>query len=406
MKIKLFAIALFLPSVIMAGGYQINTQGVKAMGFGGFSTAMALDASTVYYNPGAMSWLKQNSVTAGFNVSLPFTSYLDPYDGNTDMNMSPQMPFNLYGVYQLKHKLTTGISVNTPFGIHTKWKDDWVGRYVSQEKRLQTLFIQPALSYEVNEHLSIGGGPVAAWLKSKQRKAVDVSSSSVAYGESEYESSGTGAGYNVGAYFKVKNLSIGVSYRSQIKIKLNNGKATFSDIPNGAVILEGIPASADFKADVKLPSDFDLGVAYNFTDKLWLTANFSLTGWKADDSIVYRFNDVASLNYSEPDKMVNSKSFSLGGQYHYNERMWFRAGLAFEETPVPDGYVCPSAPDANKLSYCGGITYIWKTGITIDASIKFQDDKLRIEKNNQRYIFNGEYKTTLYILGIGLNYAF
>ena len=99
-------------------------------------------------------------------------------------------------------------------------------------------------------------------------------------------------------------------------------------------------------------------------------------------------------------------SLGLGGQYHYNERTWLRIGLAYSNSAVQDGYVSPATPDAISWHYSGGISYLWKKSITLDAAIMLQDYKSRIERNNKPYNFNGEYKSTLYIIGIGANYVF
>ena len=155
-----------------------------------------------------------------------------------------------------------------------------------------------------------------------------------------------------------------------------------------------------------MPAAFDAGVAYNFNEKITGTFNFSLTQWSDVDSVNYSFTDNSSMDFALGGNYDNTISFSLGGQYHYNERTWFRAGLAIENSPVPSGSVSPASPDADKVIYSGGVSYNWKQGLTVDAGISFENYKTRIEGNNERFQFNGEYKTTLYIFGLGLTYAF
>ena len=212
--------------------------------------------------------------------------------------------------------------------------------------------------------------------------------------------------FNAGIYFIYNKFSAGISYRSGIKFKLDNGTVTYTDIPNGANILETIPAETSYKSDIYMPGAFDAGLCWKTTEKLSLTVNFSLSQWSSDDSVNYEFSEQPTLNYSEAVNYKNSAAVSFGGQYQYNERTLLRAGLAYEKTPVPDGYVRPSLPDANKWSFCGGISYTWQMGLTFDAAIMFQDYKTRIEGNNKQDNFNGQKKTNLYIIGLGLDYAF
>ncbi len=406
MKRRILALILFVPTVLVADGFHMNSQGIKALGMGGFATATANDASTVFYNVGAIAHLKQNTFAAGFSAVLPYTSYLDPFDGNSDRNVTPSFPFHFYGVYKLKNKFTTGFAVFTPYTVNTKWEDDWAGRYIVQEERMQTLNIQPALAYEINEHLSIGAGPILAWAHTKRRHAVDVASSTVEFGEAEYKSSGTGFGFNAGLHYIYNNISIGLNYRSMQKIKLNNGTVTYSDIPQGAVILEGTPSTADYRSAVTLPAMIETGIAYNLNTKFTATFNFSLAQWSKVDAVSFDFVDNKELTFAEGGNYDDCLSFNLGGQYQYNERMVFRAGLVVENSPVKDGYGSPASPDANKFIYSGGVSYLWKQGLTVDGGIMIQNYKSRLESNNVSYNFNGEYKTTLYILGLGISYAF
>jgi len=73
---------------------------------------------------------------------------------------------------------------------------------------------------------------------------------------------------------------------------------------------------------------------------------------------------------------------------------------------VPDGFLNPSHPDADHLIYSGGLSYLWKKGITLDFSLMVKDYKSRQEALNLLGNFNGDYKSTLYIGGIGINYEF
>src|SRR5689334_16896474 len=97
---------LILISIDVNGqGFRINNQGVKATGMGGYAAAVARDAAAVFYNPAAISRLDQSTVTAGVNIVFPRTSYLDPFDGNVDMDPALSLPFSVFGVTKLKGKI-------------------------------------------------------------------------------------------------------------------------------------------------------------------------------------------------------------------------------------------------------------------------------------------------------------
>ena len=405
MKKRLIVGVCLLPTVLLGGGFQVKTEGVKAMGFGGMYAALAPDASTVFYNPGGLTKL-DNSITAGVSVVLPFTSYLDPYDGNSDREVSPSIPFHFYGSYKINQHLSAGLALNTPSCINTKWKNDWTGRYIIQSERRQTLAIQPTLAYAFNQHLSVGGGIVAAWMKTKEKKAIDVSSASTNFGEAESTNNGTSVGFNLGLLINYAHFSFGVNYRSQTSFKLKKGKVKFTDIPAGAILLEDFPEETDFSTTLILPAVWNAGLSYDVTGKLLLTTNFSFEMLSSVADSKFEYPQYPSLNYTEVNNFNDALSLGLGGQYHYNERTWLRIGLVYSNSAVEDGYVSPATPDAISWHYSGGISYLWKKSITLDAAIMLQDYKSRIERNNKPYNFNGEYKSTLYIIGIGANYVF
>ena len=305
-------VVCFLPTVLLGTGFQSNTQGIKAMGFGGFYASLNPDASTVFFNPGAIT-RAPNLITAGVSVSLPFTSYLDPYDGNSDRKVSPSIPFHFYGIYKLSEHLSAGLAVNTPYGINTKWKNDWTGRYVIQSERLRTLTIQPTMAYAINQHISIGAGLVAGWLKTKQKKAIDVSSSYSNFGEAESENNGTTIGFNTGLLMSFTDFSISINYRSLTKYKLKKGTVKFTDIPAGAALLEGIPQEADFTTTTAMPAVLNVGLWYNLSEKLLITANFSFTQWSSIADSKFEYSQYPSFNYTEVNNYKDALSFGLGG---------------------------------------------------------------------------------------------
>jgi long-chain fatty acid transport protein len=396
-----------LASVSVYGeGFRINNQGVKATGMGGYAAAIARDASVVFFNPAACVRLANNQLTAGVNVIFPRISYLNPFDGNVDMDPAISLPFNIYGVTQLNAKTSFGIGIFTPISENTIWDENWSGRFVTIDNRFRSLFIQPVISYSLNDKIAIGGGPVFGWSAMKRRIALDISSNSSPNGVAEYKSAGIGIGYTAAMHFQFSKLSAGITYHSAIKLKMNSGDATFSNISTGGAILEGIPSSSTFKTELHAPASLDAGIAYDIADKLQLSLNVSNTFWSVLDESAYEFTDNDNLNFTEQYKYEDAFSFSLGGNYSYTEKTVFRAGIGLTKSHVPDNYLSPAHPDADQFIYSAGVTYLAKAGITFDFSLMVRDYKARLETGNIAYNFNGNYKSTLYIAGIGVNYEF
>ena len=56
---------LLFTGSILAGGFQINEHGAKAMGMGGAFTAVANDASAIYWNPAGLTQLSGTQLMLG-----------------------------------------------------------------------------------------------------------------------------------------------------------------------------------------------------------------------------------------------------------------------------------------------------------------------------------------------------
>ena len=125
-------------------------------------------------------------------------------------------------------KIQVGLGIYTPFGSKVQWEDDWKGQFLIREIDLKTIFIQPTVSYKVTDKLGIGAGFIYATGSFALRKGVPVQDSMGNYGEGNLEGKASGYGFNAGIYFKAsEKFSIGIDYRSEVKVSVANGSADF-----------------------------------------------------------------------------------------------------------------------------------------------------------------------------------
>ena len=406
MKKVLFICMILFPLLIKAGGYQINTQSQKGLSMGGSVTGLALDASVSFYNPAGLSALDSNYFNIGACLLMSKTAFLGPYGGTEQLSAKSFSTFYLYGNYILNSKLTLGLSVNTPFGLGTKWEDNWSGRYVTQEARLFTLFIQPTIAYKVNERFSVGVGPVIVTGNTKFRRALNVLNQDGSDGQLELKGAGNGFGFNAGVFGRFGKTSIGVSYRSEVKLDIENGDAVFSNIPISLIWNGSFPNNTNYNSSITLPSVISLGVGRVLSDKLTANIDFNFTGWSVMDSLVFTYPEYPDLNTSSARILENSFAIRLGAKYQYSERMQLRGGIGYDQSPVPDGYVNPELPDADKVILGAGCTYKLKKGWALEGSFAFEDLRERKEEGNKQENINGTYKSYIYVLGLGVQYQF
>lgn len=401
---KLLALLLACPLTGIAGGFQINTQGQKALSLGGSLTGRAMDASSVFFNPGALTFLERNSVMLGTTILMPTTSMLSPYNGSVDMQSQTFTPIQLYTNYHINEHLSAGLAFNNPFGLGTKWDDDWEGRYVSQQIDLKLFSLQPTLSYQVNDKVGIGAGLIYSFGEAEVRKAIPVQSSTTPYGQADLTGSGSGIGFSLGIYTELaEGLTAGFSYRSKQAIELNDGEGKFTDIPLS--LQSTFPATADWKSSIDLPAVLSFAIAYNFSENVMATVEANITNWSSYDSLIFEFEDAPIYTSRQGRKYEDVLALRAGIQYMYSEKLDLRIGFAYDQSPAPDGFVGPELPDANKFLITLGLGYEITDKINIDASYIYENAEERAAIQNESG-FAGTYKTVLNGFGIGINYNF
>ncbi len=405
----ILTICFFISTVSIAGGFQINLQGQKQSGMGHTGTGLLLDNSSILFNPGAVSFLDSlRGISFGVSLIFPQTTYLEPYPGAYTANIEPHLgtPITLYAAFKFKKmaKLSGGIGVYNPFGSRLQWADDWKGQFLIREIDLKTFFIQPTLSYKINEKLGIGAGFVFATGDFTLRKGVPIQDSLGDYGEGKLKGKARGFGFNAGIFFKASNkLSIGIDYRSQVDVKVEDGTAEFK-VPNS--VLEYFPQTT-FSTQLKLPKVATLGFGYIINSKIKMALDINYIGWKSYDSLIIDFKDnttkLADIHSARMYK--NVFIFRIGGQYQLTNKWTIRLGTYYDMTPVKAGYFTPETPDVNKIGVTSGASYLVTKKIHLDLSLLFIEGMKRTDTNIETG-FGGTYKSRAIIPGFSLEYMF
>lgn len=399
-------IFLTTPALMSSQGFQVNLQGQKQQGMGGAGTALMQDATSLFFNPGGASFVHGNSVNLGVTPTIARGAYMDAATNQVSRTNSPvSTPFAAYGIFELKDssKLKLGLAVYTPFGSTVQWEDNWTGRFALTRLVLRATFYQPTVSYRINNKIGIGAGFVYASGKVNLQKDIPVIDQNGNYGHAELNGKASGYGFNAGIYFKpIEKLSIGLTYRSQINMKVNSGQATFR-VP--ASLAANFP-DGKFSSSLPLPNVTTLGFAYNINSKLDVALDINYVGWKAYDTLSFDYeNNTTSLIDTKSARMYkNTFAFRGGAQYKINTNFSARFGLAYGITPVQNGYVTPETPDANRINYTAGIGYELGKHLKIDASFLFTH--LERKDTNLETNLSGTFKTNVCAPGISIGYKF
>lgn len=407
--ILLVTICFFSFTTLFAGGFQINLQGQKQAGMGHTGTGLLLDNSSILFNPGAVSFLDSlHGVSVGMSLIFPRTIYLEPYPGTYTATIKPHIgtPITLYTAFKFKkiNKLSAGLGIYNPFGSRLEWEDDWKGQFLIREIDLKTFFIQPTLSYKINEKLGIGAGFVFATGDFTLRKGVPIQDSLADYGEGKLKGKANGYGFNAGIYFKAtEKLSIGFDYRSQVNVKVDGGTAKFTVPPS---VAQYFPETT-FSTQLRLPKVATLGIGYVINNKAKMAIDVNYVGWKSYDSLIIDFKEntdkLADIHSARMYK--NVFIFRIGGQFQMTNNWTVRLGTYYDMTPVKAGYLTPETPDVNKIGITSGASYRVSKKIHIDLSLLFIEGMKRTDTNIETD-FGGTYKSRAIVPGFSLEYLF
>lgn len=391
-------------SILFAGGYQVRLQGQKQTGIGLIGTPFAFGASSIFYNPGSLVYMKDNtSFSAGFSgifSNVAFRAKDSDYKAETDNPMGT--PFYFYAATKVIDDVSVGVGVYTPFGNSNKWDEDWNGRYLIQDISLSAIFIQPTVSYKLGDKLGIGAGLSVVMGNVNLSKAIPAPVN----GQFNMEGKSTAIGYNIGLFLKATDkLNFGFDYRSKVDMKVDNGNTEFTNIP--ASLAPYFPSTGNFQAELPLPANFDAGLSYQFTEKFMLAAELNIVFWSVYDSLIIDFeeNNARLADSRNPRKYSNSVIIRLGGEYKFSEKLIGRAGVYYDPTPTNEDYFTPETVSLDQVAFTLGLSYMPAKRLSIDLSY-LQLEGLESDKAYTPDNFEGTYKTRAFIPGIGLSYNF
>jgi long-chain fatty acid transport protein len=405
-------ILLCLPFLVNAGGFQLNVQGIKAIAMGGAFTGVSTDASCVYFNPGGMSNFEgKHNFILGFNVIDPYASLQTEVNSNIDQTTGKATPFHFYYVGELNEKIRLGFLVNNQFGSASSFEDDWQGRFIVQNISLKSFMFQPTLSYKIHDKITIGAGFVYTMGTFSYEKGVPVGSETTTEGKGSLSGKGDGTSYNVGVFsnlFTLKHdsattdFSVGVNYRSGIRIDLPEGEAVFTDIP--VSLQDKFPTSTNFSGTLNLPSVFTIGISakHNRANySLTFAYDYNYTGWSSYDTLAFDY-----VNEDTPDTKVaknwqNTSTHRFGLDFTYKKKYSVRIGVSIDKTPIPDGYLSPELPGMDQIAYAGGLGYKVNDKISVDFSyIRLSGER---ESGLDDAGFSAKYRRIANVYGLGLN---
>lgn len=423
-----------------AAFFQLQENSPAGLGnaFAG-GAAIAEDASTVWYNPAGMSRLSGQEIVVGLYYIQPSskfnkTSATVATGGTTtggnggDAGENAFIP-NFYFTHKYDERWSFGIGVNVPFGLATDYDDDWVGRYHADRSEIKTININPAVSYRVNDSLSIGAGLNYQRIEAQLTQWVDfglicatTACAGAVVGEApqgqdgyaNIEADDTSYGFNLGVLWEaMKETRFGLAYRSPIRHQLA-GTQDISASGLAATIstLTGI-VDTSASARVTLPAMVSISAHHQLTSQWAIMGDATQSRWHDLQELRIQFgstqpNSVVTLNSK------NAVRYSVGVSYVPDSTWIYRAGVAFDESPAPSAADrTPRLPDEDRTWFAFGLGYKMRDNFAVDFAfvhIKIDDAAINksttVSENASRGNLVGNYEADVNLLSAQARWMF
>lgn len=386
---------------VHAGGYKVSLQGQKQQGLAHASTGLYLDASSIFFNPGAMMHHGEAyQFVLGANMLFGVPEYQNVHTGTyTMVEKQASTPANFYAAYRLDKQWVLGLGVYTPFGSGLSWGNDWEGRAMITSISMRTFFIQPTVSYQINDKWGVGAGLIIANGSVNLQKAIPGLSSSL-----ELEGKADVAlGYNVGLYFQAnEKWSFGLNYRSELKAVVEAGDAHFQQ----ATSLDHLISPEDqFSAELPMVFSLNFGTSYRLNEKWLFSFDLNYDGWASYEELDIQFDNNSALNAPIKKDFKNTLIWRFGTQYALCEKMQVRGGYYYDPSPVNMDYFSVETPSLNNHGFTLGASLDLGKGFGLDLSLLWaygQESSVRNLANN----FEGSFISNVYNVGLGFSYNF
>ncbi|MDJ0766054.1 MAG: outer membrane protein transport protein [Myxococcota bacterium] len=382
-----------------ASGFLVYEVSAASVAKGSAVSAYPDEPSVVWYNPAGMSFMPGYRVQGG-GIFATAANEFTPADGGPKVDAVGHLFFlpQIFGTFEIFDWFHAGIGVCTPWGLALEWPEDWEGREFSIKSGIETVVINPSLSFELwEDRLSIGGG------FSVIRATVDLTNGLPAAIGGTVRIGGATWGYggNAGILFRIlpDTLHAAFAYRSRFTLSFE-GKGDFT-LESPELGQELYDQGGD--AEITIPDILTLGFMYAPTGNLVLGFDVNYILWSVYDELKINFDsgveEISERNWR------NTAAFRLSADYALPvDGFKIRGGVVYDMNPSPKEYLAPDLPDANRLDFSigGGYQYDW-----FRADLGYMLSWfLPTESTTGQEGPEGEYNSMAHLIGITVSFQF
>ncbi len=403
---------ILVASNAMAAGFHLREQSAAAQGnaFAG-ATAGAENASYAYYNAAGLTRHKGTQINMGATYISPRAEAenVKNQDGGreADINNIVHAAWVPNGTisHQVDDKLTVGMSLNVPYGMITKYDEQWAGSDHGVTSKVMSTTVTPMAAYKLTDKLSVGAGLQMQYIKARLTSTAPGTPYKTALQGDTFD-----VGYQLSALYELDtDTRFGINYRSEINHKLKG------EIESSVPVVAGSKhamLNQDISARLDSPAMLSVGGYHQINDKWAVMAEYQRVFWSSFENL-----DIVGDKYNNNGLVSRTKEnwrdtnfFAVGASYQIDDQWKLRLGLAKDEGAARKSQRTPRIPDSDRTWYSAGLTYEYNDKLTFDFAYTYIQAKdaamdTALTGNGGRHV-TADYKNSVKLWGLSLNYKF
>lgn len=418
---------VLLSSTAMAAGFHLREQSAAAQGnaYAG-ATAGAENSAYAYYNVAGLTRVKGTQFSGGATYIAPKSTAKNVRfaDGSRDADVQNVVHAAVSPYFTIAHqvndKLVVALSGNSPFGMITKYDEDWAGADHGVTSDVKTATFTPMVAYKATDKLSLGAGLqiqyVWAHLTSGNSKTKTHSVS--------LNGDALDLGYQLGMMYEfTPSTRIGVGYRSEIKHKIKgemkSSGSAYAQSQNPYIAGQGAIADSllnqDISAKLNTPAMLSLGIYHDVNKRLALMAEYQRVFWSSFRELTFvsregNNRDGADYISQVHEHWRDTNFYAIGASYMLDEQWKLRLGLAYDQSAVRLQHRTPRIPDSDRIWYSAGLGYQYSENLSFDAGFTYiSAHKAHLDSDltkNEGARVTADYSNSIKVFSFGLTYNF
>ena len=382
-----------------ASGFSIPEISIAGLGTSNALTANYEMLGAVPYNPSLAAFHSGTTLSGGLTLvhadaqvttAAPNAVTTANFQGKDNVYIP-----NLSLTHRINDQLTLAFNTTVPLGLSTNYPVNTfssLGANSPTKSQVEVVDFSPSLSFKIDTATAVAVGI-------DYYRVRKVAFDTVAL---QNKGDGDAWGWNVSASHITGPWSLGASFRSHAQANISGSTTLLGTVFGGTT------------TELDIPWRTQIGARYEVNPDLALEADISRTGWSSFDKLTVVTTSGAGTITSN-NRWKDSNAYRLGGTYKVSGDTELRFGYTLDKTGMPDAFFSARVGDADRHLFSIGLERQLGDGLAVEAGymlVKFQDRTHSAAgftlpgEPNGSLTYNGKYKTTVQLFGVGLGKRF